>query len=134
MPIKTRITTQGFSEYLERLAKAGRDIDVVSDDALREGGEILEAGMITRVPKFSHDLQNSLAVDGPNQDGNFHYIEVGVVKPLNADVARYGNVQEYGSASTPAQPYIRPTLDGDMSKARAEMKKVFVAAEVGIDG
>jgi len=133
MPIKTRITTQGFSEYLERLAKAGRDIDAVSDEALREGGEILLNGMRTRVPIDTHNLQQGLAVDGPHQDGNFHYVEVGLVN-ADAETARYGTAQEYGWSDHAGQPYIRPTLDGDMSKARAEMKKVFVAAEVGIDG
>lgn len=132
MPIKTRITTEGFSEYLERLKKAGRDIDVVTDEALERGGETLLAGMNTRVPVDTHNLQSHLAVEGPVQDGNFHYVEVGIID-ADADTARYGNVQEFGSANTPAQPYVRPTLDGDMSKARAEMRRVFVQAEVGIE-
>lgn len=132
MPIKTRITTQGFSEYLERLAKAGRDIDAVSDEALREGGEILLNGMRTRVPIDTHNLQQSLAVDGPKQDGNFHYVEVGLVN-ADAETARYGTAQEYGWSDHAGQPYIRPTLDGDMAKARSEMRKVFVSAEVGIE-
>lgn len=132
MPIKTRLTTKGFAEYLERLQKAGRDIDAVSDQALAQGGEILLGGMKTRVPKDTHNLENSLKIDGPHQDGSFHYIEVGVID-ADDDTARYGNVQEFSSAHTPAQPYVRPTLDGDMAKARAEMRKVFVNAEVGID-
>lgn len=132
MPIKTRITTQGFSEYLERLKKAGRDIDLVSDQALERAGEILLAGMKTRVPKDTHNLESHLSVDGPVQDGNFHYVEVGI-NEADADTARYGNVQEFGSAHTAAQPYVRPTLDGDMAKARAEMRRIFVQAEVGVE-
>jgi len=132
VPFKTRLETKGFSEYLERLAKAGRDIDAVSGEALAAGGEILLNGMVTRVPVDTHNLQSHLKVDGPHQDGNFHYVEVGLVR-ADADTARYGNVQEFGSSNTPAQPYIRPTLDGDMSKARAEMKRVFIQADVGID-
>lgn len=132
MVVRSKITTKGFEEYLEKLQKAGKDIDRVSDQALSAGGEILLAGMMTRVPVDTHNLSNHLAVDGPKTDGNFHYIWVGIVNP-DAETARYGNVQEYGSAHTAAQPYIRPTFDGDMSKARAEMKKVFVAADVGID-
>ena len=132
MPIKTRLTTKGFAEYLERLQKAGRDIDAVSDQALMQGGEILLTGMKTRVPKDTHALENSLKIDGPQQDGNFHFIEVGVID-ANDDVARYGNAQEFGWSDHAANPYVRPTLDGDMAKARAEMRKVFVNAEVGID-
>jgi hypothetical protein len=82
--------------------------------------------MKQRVPKDTHNLERHLELVGPVQDGNFHYVEVGIPASADANTARYGNVQEYGSARTPAQPYIRPTLDHDMSKARAEMKKVFV--------
>lgn len=133
MASRTKLTTKGFEQYLERLAQAGRDIDQVSDEALIQGGEILLNGMKTRVPKGeTHNLEKSLKVDGPHQDGNFHFVEVGVLD-ADADTARYGNVQEYSSASTPAHPYIRPTLDGDMAKVRAAMKRVFIAAEIGIE-
>lgn len=133
MASRTKLTTKGFEQYLERLAQAGRDIDQVSDEALIQGGEILLNGMKTRVPKGeTHNLEKSLKVDGPHQDGNFHFVEVGVID-ASADVSRYGNAQEFGTANMAAQPYIRPTLDGDMTKTRAEMKKVFVAAEIGIE-
>jgi HK97 gp10 family phage protein len=124
--IKSRITTKGFSEYLEKLAGAGQDVDAVAAEALAAGGEILLAGMQRRVPKDTHNLEDHLSVDRPHQDGNFHYVDVGLDKSSDADTARYGNVQEYGSSNMPAQSYIRPTLDGDMSKARAAMKKIFI--------
>ena len=126
MAVKTRIMTKGFEEYLEALAKAGQNIDAIADEALLAGGEVLLAGMERRVPKDTHNLEQHLALVGPVQDGNFHYVEVGIPPTADANTARYGNVQEYGSANTPAQSYIRPSLDHDMSKARAEMKKVFV--------
>ena len=126
MPIRTRLTTKGFEQYLEAIAKAGQNIDAIADEALLAGGEVLLNGMKQRVPKDTHNLEQHLALVGPVQDGNFHYVDVGIPPTADADTARYGNVQEYGSANTPAQPYVRQTLDHDMSKARAEMKKVFV--------
>ncbi len=130
MPVRSRITTKGFAEYLERLAQAGKDIDAISGQALAAGGEILLEGMQKRVPKDTHNLESHLAVEGPSQDGNFVYVEVGLARDSDADTARYGNVQEYGSARTQAQPYVRPALDEDMGKARKAMREVFEAEEV----
>jgi len=132
MPIKSRLTTKGFEEYLERIARAGKDIDVIADQALTAGGEILLDGMHRRVPKDSGNLDAHLELMGPVQDGNFHYIDVGLGKGTDADTARYGNVQEFGSATTPAQPYVRPTLDSDMGKARRAMREVFMESGLGI--
>jgi len=54
-------------------------------------------------------------------DGNYHFIHVGLNKGVDSDTVRYGAVQEYGAADTPAQPYIRPALDEDIRKARQVM-------------
>lgn len=125
MPVRSRITTKGFEEYLERIARAGKDIDQITDQALSTGGEILLDGMLRRVPRDTENLASKLALMGPFRDGNFHYVEVGLSKEADKDTARYGNVQEYGAADTPAQPYVRPTLDHDFAKARAAMRGVF---------
>jgi len=122
-----KLTTKGFEEYLENLAKLGKDIDVITDKALKAGGEVLLKGMRRRVPKDTHNLENHLIIDGPHQDGNYHYILVGLVRP-DADTARYGTAQEYGTSSMAAQPYIRPTIDEDKGKAGKEMLEVFKEA------
>lgn len=131
MAVKAQISTKGFEEWLERVAQAGRDVDRVTDEALEEGGEVLLDGMLERVPRLTGNLARNLSVDGPHQDGNYHYILVGLNQGVDAETSRYGTVQEYGSANTPAQPYIRPTLDNDLSKARAAMRAVF-KKELGI--
>lgn len=131
MTVRARLDTKGFAEYLENIVQAGKDIDAITDRALTEGGEILLSGMQRRVPKDTRNLEAHLTVDGPYQDGNFHYVLVGIDKSTDGETVRYGNAQEYGTASMPAQPYIRPTLDEDMKKARAAMKDVF--AEIGVE-
>lgn len=129
MPVKSKLETRGLAEYLEAVAKAGHDVDAVAAEALEDGSEILLAGMQKRVPKDKHNLEHTLAIDGPNQDGNFHFIEVGLLgkgpHKADADTARYGTAQEYGTSSMAAQPYVRPTIDRDMSKARKAMREVF---------
>lgn len=125
MPLKTRLTTKGFAEYLEKVAQAGRNIDQVADQALAAGGAVLVEGMRARVAVDTHNLQDHIKATEPAADGNFHFIEVGLPAGTDAETARYGNVQEFGSSKMPAHPYVRPTLDSDMGKARAEMRRVF---------
>lgn len=125
MPIKARLTTKGFEEYLEKLAQAGKDIDRIAAEALTVGGSILLDGMQRRVPKDTQNLLKNLECTEPKQDGNLVYVEIGVSRRADANTARYANAQEFGSSSMPAQAYIRPTMDEDMGKAKREMKKVF---------
>ena len=130
MSTLAKFETRGFAEYLEAIAKAGRDVDAAAAEGLAAGGEILLAGMQRRVPRDTGNLAKSLSVDGPHQDGNYHYILVGLGKGADADTARYGNAQEYGTSSMAAHPYIRPTINSDMSKARKAMREVFKAMGV----
>jgi len=132
MPVRTKISTKGFDEYLERVAQAGKDVDAVTAQALQAGGEVLLDGMLRRVPRDTGNLADNLSIEGPIQDGNYHYILVGLNHSADGDTVRYGTVQEYGAADTPAQPYVRPTLDEDISKARRAMRDVF-KRELGIE-
>jgi HK97 gp10 family phage protein len=123
--MKTTLTTKGFDEYLEKIAQAGKDIDAISDDALKAGGEVLVEGMRRRARERTGNLKRKIRATQPKQDGNFHYTEVGLPAGTDADTARYGNANEFGTANMAAQPYIRPALDEDMKTARAAMRKVF---------
>jgi HK97 gp10 family phage protein len=125
MAIRVRLETKGFKDYLERVAATGQNVDTAADAALEAGGAVLLAGMKRRVPKDTHNLEEHLVVEGPNVDGNQHYIEVGLARDSDKETARYANAQEYGTSSMSAQPYIRPTMDSDLGKARAAMRAAF---------
>lgn len=111
--MRAKLELKGLDEYLEALAKAEIDIDAAVQRAVVKGGEIIEREMVRLVPKDERNLEAHINIDGPHQDGNFNYIEVGVVN-ADANTAIYGNVQEFGSPSKniKAQPYIRPSIDG----------------------
>ena len=127
MPIKTRFVTKGFEEYYEALARAGEDIDAAADEALAAGGEVILEGMRRRVPKLTGNLLRHLECSQPQQDGNLHFVDIGLLRGTDAETARYGNVQEFGSSDMSAQPYVRPSFDEDMRAARLAMRKVFEA-------
>lgn len=125
MAVRAKLDVKGFADYLEKIAKANLDINKITANALEAGGNVLLTGMRRRVPKLTHNLEDSLVIDGPHTDGNYVYVLVGLSKSADADTVRYGNVQEYGASDTPAQPYIRPSLDIDMKQAKLAIKKVF---------
>jgi HK97 gp10 family phage protein len=126
MATKTYLSTKGFDEYLEKIAAAGRDIDKSAQKALLAGAEVAQQGMKRRVRKDKHNLENHIQIDGPHQEGNYSFVDVGVIHKkefTDAETARYANAQEYGTSSMPAQPYIRTTMSGDASKIRKAMKQ-----------
>lgn len=124
MATRVKLDTKAITNYLEELVNKGKDIDQVVPKALKAGGEILLEGMKKRVRKDTHNLEEHLDMVGPYQDGNYHYVKVGLSQKADAETARYGNVQEYGSSSMEAQSYIRATMDHDGRKARKEVLNV----------
>lgn len=132
MATRVKLETKGLAEYLEAIAKAGKNVDQAVDKALKAGGTILLSGMQRRVSKDTGHLAASLSMDGPHQDGNYHFILIGLNHP-DAETARYALAQEYGwGPDHPGKPYIRPALDEDKRKAVKAMKDVLVE-ELGIE-
>jgi len=128
MTTHAKFDLRGMAEYLEAIQQAGLDIDAAAQRALMKGGAVLEAEMDHLVPVESGDLKKAIKIDGPHQDGNFSFVEVGVVN-ADREVAIYGNVQEYGSPSKhiKAQPYIRPAIDGRKAAVKRAIRESLKA-------
>jgi HK97 gp10 family phage protein len=122
MATKGKLELKGLSAYLEDLAAAGKDVDAAAARALEAGAEPILDEMKTLVPKDTRNLERHLKIEGPRQDGNFVYVDVGIID-ADENTAIYGNVQEYGSSSNQAQPYIRPALKSRKAAAMKAMKE-----------
>jgi HK97 gp10 family phage protein len=126
MATQGKFELKGLEKYLETLAEAGQNVDASATRAVEAGSEVAQAGMVRRVPVDTGNLRDHIRIKGPEQDGNFISAEVGVIHSAgftDADTARYGNAQEYGTAEMAAQPYIRPALDEDKGKIRKVMRE-----------
>jgi HK97 gp10 family phage protein len=126
MATSAKLTLKGLEEYLEKIAAAGKDVDEAAARAVLAGAEVFQEGMQRRAPERTGNLKNNIRIYGPEQDGNFVFCEVGLIHRrgwTDADTARYGNAQEYGTSSMPAHPFIRPTLLEDRKKAQDAMKE-----------
>jgi phage protein, HK97 gp10 family len=111
----------GLANYLEDIARAGLDIDAAAGRALDAGAQPILTQMKVLVPKDTHNLENHLSIDGPHRTGNFSFVEIGIVTG-DKDIGIYGNVQEFGSSSIQAQPYIRPSFKSKKAAAMRAMK------------
>ena len=134
---KATLTLEGFDAYLEELVKAGQDIDLVVEQCLDAGADVLVAGMRTRAPHGP--IKQAIRKTAVMADGNKRYLYLGVLRGTDAETARIANVWEFGGRSSPspknpkrhprpgikAKPYIRPTLRNDAKKARAAMEAIF---------
>ena len=125
MAIRTKLDTKGFDEYIEALIKAGDQVDETAQEALQAGAEVLLAGMQRRVTVLTGHLKSKLSISGPYQDGSDHFVYIGLNKGIDAETAREAVANEYGTSVMAAQPFIRPTVAEDGTRARAAMRKVF---------
>lgn len=134
---KVTLTLDGFDEYLEELRKAEKDIDLVAEQCLDAGANVLVAGMQKRAPYGL--IKQAIRKTVIMADGNKRYLYLGVLRGTDPETARIASVWEFGGRTTPSpknpkrkprpgikmKPYIRPALRNDSRKARAEMEKVF---------
>ena len=116
---------KGLYTWMEDLAKAGADVDAVADEMLIAGGQVILDGMKRRVPKRTHNLERHLTISEAKHEGNRHWVTIGL-EGADADTARYGNAQEFGTTSMAAQPYLRPAFDEGAKNAYAEMKRIAI--------
>lgn len=123
MSVTGKLTTRGFDEYLERIAEAGRSVDDAAARAIVAGCNVALQGMESRVAVDTGNLREHLGIDGLHKDGNYVFAKVGVLDQGDGKTAIYANVQEYGSSSVAAHPFVRPTFDEDKAKIRAAMRQ-----------
>ena len=110
---------KGLEAYLENIAAAGENVDEAATRAIEAGTEVAQVGMRKRVRKDTHNLEKHIQIKGPQKDGNFVFAEVGLIQDrafTDAETARYGVANEFGTTSMPAQSYIRSTMRIDKRK------------------
>jgi HK97 gp10 family phage protein len=134
MVVRVNVNFKGVDELLEDLAKLGQDVDRAAAKAVTAGGDEILDGMLANVPvgdaskgdPHPGQLMATLKRTAPEMDGNFTFVDVGMSAEANADVARYGNAQEYGyrrgGKQYAPQSYIRKGFDEKKAAARKAMK------------
>jgi hypothetical protein len=117
---------------MEELSQAADDIDAIAREGLFETALNMQEEMQNSVPILTGRLWDHILIDGPHSDGNYHFVEVGIIHNLAftpKDVAIQANVIEFGSSRQAAQPFLRPVF----RKKKSIFWKAFqmVAAKYG---
>lgn len=109
-----------FDDMLKDLDEMGKNVDEIAPRALLAGAKVIHAEMKASAPVNTHNLKDHIIILGPERIGHYHYVFVGIphdIRYTDAETARYANVQEYGSAHTPAQSYINRGIRRTKAKA-----------------
>ena len=134
MVCRVSSSAKGITDLMEILAQKGLNVDAAAARALTAGGREIYQGMLEDAPVGDPDvdphpgqLRRTLIYTEPKRDGNFTYVEVGMPRDAPADVARYGNAQEYGyrrgGKNYPPQSYIRSGYDKKKAAFRKALKE-----------
>jgi len=133
MPCRVSYDMKGIEDIIENLSTLGVDVDKSAAKAVAAGGDEILDGMLINVPvgdpaqdPHPGQLKRTLERTEPKMDGNFTFVEVGISRRASADVARYGNAQEYGYRHHPPQSYIRRGFDEKKAAARKALRDSLV--------
>jgi HK97 gp10 family phage protein len=99
MSTTARIEVKGDDELARSLDRAADEI-AEPTRALDNAGRLVEQRARSGAPVDTGALARSISAT-----------RSGVEVSVGPNVGVYGAVQEYGSATTPAHPYLRPALD-----------------------
>lgn len=133
-----RVTSsiKGIEDLLENLVQKGLDVDAAAARAVAAGGDEILDGMLGNVPVGGEgdphpgQLMRTLVRTEPILDGNYTFVIIGMPPDAPADVARYGNAQEYGyrrgGKQYPPQSYIRKGHDEKKAGARQAIKETLI--------
>jgi hypothetical protein len=134
--MKSSMRFSGLDTYIEELQKAGKDIDLVSRDALHEIAEELQTTMFSKCP--TNDLLPYIRIRTPSGEGHFNYVNVGILYDADltpADVMRKAIAIEFGHIAVngthvSAMPFIRPSISTMKSRALGIAKMHLSAAQL----
>lgn len=100
-----------FEEYRDAIEQAGKDVNVVSRQALAEVGDVLVSAMQAACP--SDKLRPYIQLYTPTREGDFNYVAAGYVRDLSytpKEIAIAANSVEFGSVHNAPMPHIRPAV------------------------
>lgn len=138
MVCRVTSSAKGIEDLLERIVQKGLNVDAAAAKAVAAGGDEILDGMLSNVPigdAMKGDpnpgrLMRTLKRTEPILDGNYTFVIIGMPPDAPADVARYGNAQEYGyrrgGKQYPPQSYIRKGFDEKKARARQRVKETLI--------
>lgn len=88
MARKPPISLDGFDELIDKLAKAGKDVDSIADDCAKRSAEIADANLRKQMVSAGEAVAGmipDLPVPSVEREGNSWYVKVGFDMPDRLD-------------------------------------------------
>lgn len=118
------ISISGMDELLARLKMTTLNVNLVENEALIAGADIIRDEIEARAPVKSGTLKNNIVTSGIRQDWNgVKHIKVG--PDLDAF---WGRFQEFGTVHQKARPFVEPAFLSKRKEALAVMKEAIKEA------
>ena len=111
-------TLKGQEELMKNLEKLGDKLGDGLEGAVRAGALPVRNDASDNAPYFSGNLKRSLHLETTEKSHERVVVQVGT------DVI-YAAPQEFGTATIPAHPYLRPALDENKDKTPKEIKEAL---------
>lgn len=134
-----KCTSKLPDDLLKKLSKVGSNMDVIAEEALRAGGEVvlsktkanLESVIgknTTAESRSTGELVNSLGLSPVRLDkqGNYN-IKIGFGEPRKdgKSNAMIANIIEYGKHGQPAKPFLKPAKTASKKECEQTMIRVI---------
>lgn len=131
-----KFTVSGLDEYMEKVRKAGNNVDdAVAEciDELKENiREDIQDWAVHRVNTFTGAVSRSVEATGVIREGNRIYAEVGIDGSKEPG-GWHAVFEEYGTPTQPANPGIRPAFEKWRGKSKAIFKRILTKWGVPVD-
>jgi HK97 gp10 family phage protein len=124
MAIKFKLTgARALEKALKELEP--RASKRAGDNALRAGARVIVKDAKARVPVLTGELRDNIAARMERKkSGGERSINIGVLRP----VSRRFHLTEFGTAFTPAQPFLRPALENNTGEVLGEIQDKMARA------
>lgn len=122
----------GIAAEMAKFEKLARGSEASCKKAVKAGGQLLAEKLSAAAPVRTGALAASIkagAVKYSAADG--YYCEVAPTG-MNAEgenLAKIGNILEYGRSNMPARPWFVPTVDSAVEEVNSTIRETFQAAQ-----
>ena len=116
---------QGFSWFMDELAKLGDHFDDAVLEALDEAAKPMEQDMQAMVPVRTGTLRRAIEAHPTVRTGVATFYKTIGVDYKEHPEARYANLVEFSTVHTKAQPFIWPAYERNKAKSTKLMGTVF---------
>lgn len=126
-------STGGIAAEMQKLDKLAKGTDAACSKAVKAGGALLAQRLGEAAPVDTGALAASIKAGAVSYDaGDGWHCEVAPTGENHGEnLAKIGNILEYGRSNMPARPWFNPTVDQATGEVTAAMQQAFDQAQKG---